>query len=97
MNWETTTYNFGTIKKNTTRIITFKANPGLPEIESLSAPCGCTKVKYDSQSRLLTVQYNAGEIPRHLGRSNQAITKYVHVTYKDGTSETLTIKGIKKH
>lgn len=96
-NWQSLTYDFGKIRKNTSKTITFQANPVIPEIADFSTPCGCTKIKWDGGKRILTIQYNAGEVPKHLGNRNQEITKYVHITYKDGTTDTLTIKGIKTH
>ncbi len=97
MNWQTTTFEFGKIRKNSKLTVTFQANPGIPEISDFVTPCGCTKVKWDGSTRKLTILYKAGEIPNHLGFSNQRVTKYVHVYYKDGTSDILTIKGIKTH
>lgn len=95
--WKKAEIDFGTMRKNSSRIFTFEALPGLPEIVGLEADCGCTKPKYDPMTRQLQVVYKAGEIPKQLGKNAQVVRKAIAVLYKDGTSEVLRLRGIKTH
>lgn len=95
--WEKTEINFGSMRKNSSKIFTFKALPGMPEITGLQAQCGCTKPKFDDKTKQLQVVYKAGEIPRQLGTNAQPVTKEITVIYKDGSYEILKLKGIKTH
>lgn len=86
--------NFGSVKRNTSKEIIFTAERNIPKVVDITVGCGCTKVKWYEDSRILKVTYKAGEIPNQV-IGNQDITKTVTLYYKDGNEETLTIKGIK--
>jgi hypothetical protein len=86
--------NFGTIKQKSSKTLTFNAEIQIPKISDIQVACGCTKVKWNEVDRTLTVDYKAGNIPNQVV-GDQAVNKEVEVFYRDGTSETLTIKGFK--
>jgi len=86
--------DFGTVNRNSSKIITFNGLPVMPSIIDISVACGCTKCKWNHQTRELIVTYKAGEIPSQVA-GNQEVRKEVTVTYNDRTSETLVLKGIK--
>ena len=97
MYWEKETQDFGTVRKNTTKVINFKAKEGMPEIAHMYGSCGCTKMQYNAATKVLAVRYEAGDVPKHLGNSNQRIFKTITIVYKDNTTQVLTITGIKTH
>lgn len=88
------TINFGTVNKNSSKEIVFKALPTIPTIIDLIASCGCLKMKWYPESREIKVIYKAGEIPKQV-LGNQNVRKTVTVVYKDRTSEVLELIGIK--
>ncbi len=88
------TVDFGTVNRNSSKIITFKALPTIPNIIDIQVLCGCTKCKWYPESRELQVTYKAGEIPNQV-LGNQDVRKEVVVVYNNRTSETLVLKGIK--
>ena len=88
------TIDFGSVKRNTSKEIIFTAEKTIPTVVDISVGCGCTKVKWYQDTKILKVIYKAGEIPNQV-IGNQDVSKTVTMYYKDGTEETLTIKGIK--
>lgn len=86
--------DFGTVNRNSSKIITFQALAGIPNIIDIQVFCGCTKCKWYPESRELKVTYKAGEIPNQV-LGNQDVRKEVVVVYNNRTSETLVLKGIK--
>ena len=63
------------------------------EISSVTRTCGCYNVKWDAKS--ISLSYNVGSIPQHLavvGRSE--FNKGAEVTFSDGTTERVSIKGV---
>ena len=92
--WKETEISFGTIKEHTTKKIVFTALNNIPQIADITAQCGCTKPSYDSETKLMTIKYSAGYIPKHLTGS-QSIRKMVTVKYVDGTEDILFITGTK--
>jgi len=93
--WLSKEVNFGRIKKNSSKVIRFQATYNIPEIKDITASCGCTKMKYNSETKTLEVVYKSGEIPKQITGNTQDITKYIHVHYMDGTKDELKIVGIK--
>lgn len=62
----------------------------------ISTSCGCSSAKWDPKSKKLTVTYKAGEVPVHLVREGArayTTTKYINITYKDGTTDTLSFSA----
>jgi hypothetical protein len=92
--WQSKKVDFGTIKRNGSRDFEFQGTIRIPEVTEVRASCGCTKVKYDPNTRLLKVRFDAGEIPNHI-QGNQRVFKTIDITYKDGSKDILTIEGIK--
>lgn len=88
------TINFGTVNRNSTKVITFNALSTIPAIIDIIVSCGCTKCKWYPESRELKVTYKAGEIPNQV-IGNQDVRKEITVVYKDRTSEVLEIIGVK--
>ena len=86
--------DFGTMKKNSSKTFVFNTLPTIPQVIHIEVACGCTKVKYSEVDKTLTVVYKAGEIPNQVV-GNQSVNKLIDIFYKDGTSETLLIKGYK--
>jgi hypothetical protein len=86
--------DFGTVNRNSSKIIIFRALPTIPNIIDIQVACGCTKCKWYPESRELKVTYKAGEIPKQI-LGNQDVRKEVTVVYNDRTSETLILKGLK--
>lgn len=93
--FETQEKDLGRIRRHSVHTVVFKALDDIPEIKNILVGCGCTKPKYNAETKELTVIYKAGEIPRHIIVGNQNITKYVTINYKDGSSEVLTITAVK--
>lgn len=92
--WQSKKVDFGTIRRNTSRNFEFQGLITIPEIKEVRPGCGCTKVKYDSDTRLLKVRFDAGEIPNHI-EGDQRVFKTVDIIYKDGSKDVLIIEGIK--
>lgn len=93
--WESNTINFGVIKEGYRTTVHFKATEVL-DILDFHTPCGCTNVKWSAEDLDLAITYKAGSIPKHLGNAKaQRIHKKAIVLYKDGSSEELSIIGIK--
>lgn len=92
--WKEMKINFGSIKRNTSKKIIFEALPDIPEIKGITASCGCTTFKYNKEDGTLKIIYKAKDIPVHI-TGNQSVIKYIHVTYEDGTQDTLTLTGVK--
>ncbi len=92
--WQSKSVQLGNVKRNTSRKIEFKALPSMPGIKNIITTCGCTKAKYDIDTRTLSVVYNAGEIPRQV-EGNQTILKNIILHYSDGQQDTLQISGVK--
>lgn len=94
--WESNIANFGVILEGNRTTVHFTATFPL-EIIDFHTPCGCTSVNWNPEKRDLAITYKAGAIPRHLGNvKTQTINKKVIVLYKDGSSEELSIVGIKR-
>jgi len=92
--WKENEIRFGSILQGKTKTLTFEGLPSLPEIKEIEAYCGCTSLKFNSVTRILTVTYTAGNIPNHI-QGNQVIDNRIDITYSNGESEQLAIKGIK--
>lgn len=95
MYWKEYEKDFGRIKENKDVLFTFHALANIPEIDSITAQCGCTKVKYEPKDRTLSVVYKSGFIPNHL-ENIQEVVKTILVNYKDGVQEVLLIRGVKE-
>ena len=87
--------NFGTIRANSSKTFTFNGIIGIPEVKSIDAACGCTKIKYDAGTRNLTVKYKAGNIPNQVVGNKQKVHKTLTVYYTNGESEELSLSGFK--
>lgn len=92
--WQSKKVNFGTIRRNSSRDFEFQGLINMPEVKGFAVGCGCTKLKYDTEKRLLKVRFDAGEIPKHI-EGDQSVYKIINVQYKDGTSDELIIEGTK--
>lgn len=93
--WKEQELSFGTIKENSSSLtLKFHALSTIPEIDELHADCGCTKPKYDADTKILSVVFKAGYIPKHL-TTRQVVRKMITVRYKNGEKEYLYINGIK--
>ena len=94
-NWKETTINLGSVKQNTTKIITFESTR-LLDIVSVTPGCpGCTKF-VDYKDNLLTIKYIADSIPKHLRGEGATINKIVTIQYEDHTEEVLRFIGFLK-
>ena len=92
--WQEKSLSFGTVRRNNSTILTFQALDNIPEIARITVPCNCTVPKFDKATKQLKVIYKAGEIPQQVV-GNQSITKFIHIQYETGESDTLTITGTK--
>lgn len=93
--FEETRVSFGIVKEHKSALINFQGKIDIPEIKKLTFSCGCMKLnKYDKTTKVLTIKYNAGNVPNHLP-FRQSIEKDITVWYENGTSQTLTVTGIK--
>lgn len=92
--WSSKTVQIGNIRRNKKVVISFQALPNIPEIKDLISQCGCTKINYNTQTRILQVTYSSGEIPKHI-HGNQIIDKKVTIVYQNNEVDELHIKGIK--
>lgn len=61
-------------------------------ISSISGTCGCYNTMWDSKN--ITVSYNVGTIPVHLGHLETSnFSKGINVTFNDGTTERVSFSG----
>lgn len=92
--WSSKEVNIGNVKTHSMSLIKFQATPAIPTIIDLVADCGCTKLKYDPVTRILSVKYSAGNVPKQIP-GNQVIDKKITVIYEDKSTDVLHIKGLK--
>lgn len=95
MNWEEFSVNVGNIPAGSEKVVIFKSKGPL-EIRSIEPSCGCIRnLGYNKETRELRISYYASQIPFHLrGQGGYEIMyKEISVIYKDGSSDTLSIKG----
>lgn len=92
--WKQNEIRFGNVLQGKSKVITFEGLPDLPEIKEIETFCSCTSVKFDSESKILTVTYQAKNIPTHI-QGNQVVDNRIDITYSNGESEQLSIKGLK--
>ena len=86
--------NIGSIRRGKIVKVNFEALITIPVIVDLISSCGCAKVVYNPMTRILTVTYKAGEIPKHI-TGNQNINASISIYYSNGEMEVLNIKGLK--
>jgi hypothetical protein len=92
--WNTTTYDFGDAKKGTVVIAEFEYQ-GDKKITEIKAGCGCTLVDYKEGSNVIKATYDVPAIASHLKdtQTKQQIVKNLTITFSDGTTQVLYIKG----
>lgn len=94
-NWKNLTTNIGFVKQKTSKIFTFTSLVPL-DISRVQPGCpDCTKF-IDYKDNTLTIKYNAPEFPKHIVKSESAISKEITVYYENGTSDKLKFVGILK-
>lgn len=92
--WEQKVVNIGTIKENQKVLVVFKTKEDISDVVLEFSPrCGSCTIIEKYEDNKLEVKYKASTIPYHLGISNQPINKFIDVYYKDGSVDTLEIKG----
>jgi len=72
MSWNKTHIDLGTIKVGSTNKIVFNWIGEELKVISLKASCGCTVPKYSNG--VLTAEYKAGGIPKHLKSKGEYTT-----------------------
>lgn len=85
-----------TVKQKTSTKYIFEY-AGDKVISNIQTSCGCSKAKYDPETKKMQVTYKADKMPRHLlGQPTpvQKVTKYVTVIYADSTKDVLSIKAL---
>lgn len=85
-------FPLGEVRQNTTYHVVFGKKPDGKVVSSLSGTCGCTSI--DNNDGYVAVQYKTAEIPVELvkqGVNEMPQEKTITVTFKDGSTETLTI------
>jgi len=99
INWERTDKELGNVFENTSHEIIFKMKGDKAIAKNaigaykITTSCGCSDAVWNEKSKVLKVNYNAGEIPVHLssqGQKAMTTTKYVTITYSDDTTEKLS-------
>lgn len=92
--WEQKSINIGTIREKQKVSVVFRTTKDISDLVLQFVPrCGsCTTIEKYKDNKLELI-YKASTIPYHLGISNQPINKFVDVYYKDGSVDTLEIKG----
>ena len=85
--WKETTINVGTLVEKDKVKVAFKYEGKCVPYDLVMQPsCGCTDVKWNSQTSEINAVLRAGNIPRHLEQNSIAIRKSIKVTYLcDGT------------
>lgn len=95
MNWKSDFIDLGTVVEGSRNEIKFESTKKL-NIDSIKAGCGsCTKgTKYTHP--YLTAVYTPTGVPKHLkakGKTSYVTTKFLTLTYIDGTQELLKFKS----
>lgn len=93
--WINPTINFGVIKRNKVKEFIYQGLPTMPTIIKIAPGCGCTTVKYDTETKQLRVTYKSGEMPKHIKTDSMEVLKFITITYAKGLQEVLHLKGIK--
>lgn len=90
--WRQRQINLGDTNVGEKRKFSFMSTGELPEIETITASCGCTTPEYNKEEGVLIVNFKAGKIPKHLqGKQNYYNTsKYITVFYKNGLKDVLS-------
>lgn len=92
--WASKSVQIGTVRESSTHKLKFLGLPGIPDVKEIITSCGCTKAKYDSGTRELSVTYKAGKVPNQV-QGAQIVNKSITVIYIDGTQDVLWINGAK--
>lgn len=91
--WEQKFLNLGTLRLGKKHLVEFKALEDI-DYSSIKASCGCTKPTYDGRERKLFVKFKPQPMPVHLRRAGRyTTTKFITVSYKDGTEDVLAFKA----
>ena len=94
-NWETKTISLGKVREGGQKIVEYKGTPLLPRVTNLDADCGCTKLKWVEDKKILQVTFKAGKIPNQVQGNVQPFNKRIFVTLADGTVDILILSGTK--
>ena len=91
-NWIQTKIDVGTRDKNTEYAFEFLKTPECKPIERVDPTCDCTTAEL-TDTKLVVKYRTPSEVSPELIKLKifaQAISKDINITYKDGTTETLS-------
>lgn len=72
--WNKEDINLGKIAEKSNHNIEF-TYVGDIEVKAIKTSCGCTNAEFDSNTGVLSVNYNAGSVPKHLEYKGEFVTK----------------------
>jgi len=91
MNWKEITLSIGNSFVGVRRTIKYQYLGNL-KVVGLSSSCSCSTPAYDKKEKVVSVGFTPKPIPKHLvGKQNfYNTTKYITVTFENGTKTVLT-------
>lgn len=94
MKWKEKIIELGEVTPGTNVNVTFEGVPDEKLATTVSAGCGCTKVKFNKSENNITVYFKVNDFPRHMPSSTSYnLKRRIYVHYSTGEKEELIIRG----
>lgn len=86
--------DIGRVKAHKTAEVVFRNSDYAQNIVGVRGSCGCTNTTLDKDTGDIHVKFKPSSVPSHLKFQGKYMTsKYIHVTYSDGSTEVLILKA----
>jgi hypothetical protein len=94
-NWKHTIVDLGEVRPNSVHKVIFNFTNPIANLQSIDTSCGCVNYSLDNNKKEFIVKVKSGDMTSKAVMT-QKKNVFITFVYKDGTSDKLTIKMIKK-